>query len=204
MGRNRVRKKVQKRKKGKNQKRAVALKRNLTLKVKGKAGVASFEYQPVRWKKPYRFVVKRTEIVDKSNQLYLEDAVCRYEYHIIATNSKRSDAVVMRVAQERANQENLIKDFKEGLVLSHVPIGFFKANKVWFLIAALAWNIKTWILNLLQLGDGAVLRFKRFLYRWIYQASIVSSTGRNTVVIRMAEGGYFHRFQRALARVDLL
>jgi hypothetical protein len=110
----------------------------------------------------------------------------------------------MRVAQERANQENLIKDFKEGLVLSHVPIGFFKANKVWFLIAALAWNIKTWILNLLQLGDGAVLRFKRFLYRWIYQASIVSSTGRNTVVIRMAEGGYFHRFQRALARVDLL
>jgi len=198
------RKKVQKRKKRKNHKEAVALKRNLTLKVKGKAEVASFEYQPVGWKKPYRFVVKRTEIVDKSNQLYLEDSVCRYAYHIIVTNSKRSDAVVMRTAQGRANQENLIKDFKEGLGLSHVPTGFFKANKVWFMIAALAWNIKTWILNLLELGDGAVLRFKRFLYQCIYGASIVSTTGRNTVVIRMPEGGYFHRFQRALARVDVL
>jgi len=75
---------------------------------------------------------------------------------------------------------------------------------VYFKIAALAWNIKTWMLNLLKIGDGTVLRFKRFLYKWIYQAGIVSTTGRNTVVIRMAGGGYFHRFQRALARVDVL
>ena len=149
-------------------------------------------------------MVKRTEIVDKSNQLYLEDGVCKYEYYIVVSSSKKSDSVVMCIAQGRANQENLIKDFKDGLGLSHVPTGFFNANKVYFMIAALAWNIKTWMLNLLQLGDGSVLRFKRFLYKWIYQASIVSTTGRNTVVMRMAEGGYFHRFQRALLQVDLL
>jgi len=60
------------------------------------------------------------------------------------------------------------------------------------------------MLNLLQLGDGSVLRFKRFLYQWIYHAGIVSITGRNTVVIRMAEGGYLHRFQKALIRADVL
>jgi len=130
--------------------------------------------------------------------------LCKYVYHIIVTNSKKSDAQVMRIVQGRGNQENLIKDFKDGLGLSHVPTGFFNANKVYFKIAALAWNIKTWMLNLLKIGDGSVLRFKRFLYKWIYQAGIVSTTGRNTVVIRMAEGGYFHRFQRALARVDVL
>lgn len=198
------RNRVQKRKKRKNHKKAVALRRNLTLKVRGKAEVASFEYQPIDWEKPYRFVVKRTEIIDKTHQLYFEDKLCKYAYHIIATNSKKNDAQVMQVAQRRANQENLIKDFKDGLGLSHVPTGFFNANKVYFLIAALAWNIKTWILNLLKIGDGAVMRFKRFLYKWIYRASIVSTTGRNTVLIRMAPDGYFHRFKKALVQVDLL
>lgn len=108
------------------------------------------------------------------------------------------------MAQGRANQENLIKDIKDGLGLSHVPTGFFNANRVYFLIAALAWNIKTWMLNLLKIGDGAVLRFKRFLYKWVYRASIVSTTGRNIVVIRMAPDGYFHRFKKALTQVDLL
>lgn len=201
---NKGRKEVKKRKKRKNHKKAVGLKYNPNMKFKGKAEVASFEYQPTGWEKGYRFVVKRTGIVDKNNQLYLEDGLCKYVYHIIVTNSKKSDAQVMRIAQGRGNQENLIKDFKDGLGLSHVPTGFFNANKVYFKIAALAWNIKTWMLNLLKIGDGSVLRFKRFLYKWIYQAGIVSTTGRNTVVIRMAEGGYFHRFQRALARVDVL
>ena len=30
------------------------------------------------------------------------------------------------------------------------------------MIAALPSNLKTWLLNLLNLGDGAVMRFKRF------------------------------------------
>jgi hypothetical protein len=33
---------------------------------------------------------------------------------------------------------------------------------------------KTWILNLLKVGNGAVLRFKRFLNKWIYQGAVVS------------------------------
>jgi hypothetical protein len=201
---NKGRKKLKRRRKRENHKKAVALKRNPNMRFKGRAEVASFVYQPIGWEKAYRFVVKRTEIVDKNNQLYLEDGLCKYVYYIVVTNSTKRDSAVMRIAQGRANQENLIKDFKDGLGLSHVPSGFFNANKVWFMIAALAWNIKSWMLNLLQLGDGSVLRFKRFLYKWIYQAGIVSTTGRNTVVIRMVEGGYFHRFQRALARVDVL
>ncbi len=52
----------------------MALKCNPNMKFKGRAGVASFDYKPIGWEKAYRFVVKRTEIVDKNNQLYLEDA----------------------------------------------------------------------------------------------------------------------------------
>ena len=110
--------------------------------------------------------------------MYLDDGMRKYAYWIVVTNSTRSNTAVLRIAQGRGNQENLIKDFKHGLGLSHVPTGFLAANRAYFLIAALAWNLKTWMLNLLQLGDGAVLRFKRFLYLWICQAGIVATTGR--------------------------
>ena len=59
----------------------------------------------------------------------------------------------LRIAQRRANQENLIKDFKYGPGLSYVPTGFLLANKIYFKIAALAWNIITWMLNLLDIGN---------------------------------------------------
>ena len=77
------------------------------------------------------------------------------------------------------------------------PTGFFLANQIYFKIAALASNIKTWMLNLLAIGDSAVLRFKRFLYLWINHACVVSKTGRNTVVVRMNPGEYFSQYANA-------
>jgi len=127
--------------------------------------------------------------------------MCKYDYHVIVTNSAESDVQVMRIAQQRGNQENLIKDFKYGLGLSHVPTGFVNANRAYFKIAALAWNIKTWMLNLLKAGNGAVVRFKRFLYKWIYQGAVVSYTGRDGVVLRIDEGEYFYRFTRAVSEI---
>ena len=42
------------------------------------------------------------------------------------------------------------------------------------MIAALAWNLPTWLWNLLDHGDGAVMRFQRFRYLWIWQAGVGS------------------------------
>ena len=61
-----------------------------------------------------------------------------------------------------------------GLGLAHIPTGSLAANQAYFMIAALAWNLKTWMLNLLDLGDGAVMRFQRFRYLWIWQAGVVA------------------------------
>ena len=196
---------VKKRKKRKNQKRAVKDRRKPHRQRRGKIQIASFQYQPQGWDKPYRFIAKRTEVVDEHGQQYLEEGLRKYIYHIIVTNNTdASDTRAMHVAQGRSNQENLIKDFKYGLGLSHVPTGFFLANRMYFKIAALAWNIKTWMLNLLSIGDGAVLRFKRFLYLWINHACIVSKTGRDTIVIRMDPGEYFSWYGKALDAIARL
>ena len=112
-------------------------------------------FKPKSWNKARRYVIKRTPIVDKDDQqLYLDDGLRRYVYWIVVSNSKRSNEQVLRIAQGRGNQENLIKDFKYGLGLAHIPTGSLAANQAYFMIAALAWNLKTWMLNLLHLGDG--------------------------------------------------
>ena len=97
-----------------------------------------------------------------------------------------------------------IKDFKYGLGLAHIPTGSLAANQAYFMIAALAWNLKTWMLNLLHLGDGAVMRFQRFRYQWIWQAGVVAMSGRNTVVLKLPAGEYFQRFGVAMARLATL
>ena len=193
------------RKKRKNHKKWVQDRRKPNRERRGETRIASVFYQPVGWQRRYRYVVKRTEIVDKHGQQWLEDGLCKYIYHIIVTNDfDTGDTRVMHIALERANQKNLIKDFKYGLGLSHVPTGFFLANQIYFKIAALAWNIKTWMLNLLSIGDGAVLRFKRFLYLWINHACVVSKTGRDTIVIRMDPGEYYSRSANAIDSIARL
>ena len=187
------------RKKRENHKNRVNDRRKPNRDRRGKTSIASLSYQPAGWQRAYRYVVTRTEVVDRYGQQCLEEGLCKYLYHVIVTNDfDSSDTRAMHIARARANQENLIKDFKYGLGLSHVPTGFFLANRIYFKIAALAWNIKTWMLNLLSLGDGAVLRFKRFLYLWINHACIVSKTGRNTVVVRLDPGEYHARYTKAL------
>ena len=195
------------RKRRENLKRKISLARKPNSWFKGKPEVACMEFRPSTWKgsKSYRFVVKRTPIIDKDDkQLYLDDGLRRYAYWIVVTNSKRSNTTVLRIAQGRGNQENLIKDFKHGMGLTHVPTGVLAANQAYFMIAALAWNLKTWMLNLLRLDDGAKLRFKRFLYLWIYQAGVLARTGREALVLKLPAGEYYQRFSAALARAATL
>lgn len=192
------------RKKRKNHRKQIEKKRKKTISEKGKVKVASFTYQPSGWKKPYRFVVKRTEIHERDKQLTFDEQLCRYTYYIVVTNSTAADSTVLNIAAGRGNQENLIKDFKYGLGLDHIPTGFLNANKMHFLIASLAWNIKTWLLNLTSLGEGARLRFKRFLYLWIHHAAVVSQSRRETVVLRMDGGEYFSRFGKAMDAIAAL
>ena len=193
------------RKRRANLKREIRERRKPNSWFKGEPEVATMMFKPKSWKKARRYVIKRTPMIDKDDQqLYLDDGLRRYAYWIVVSNSKRSNGQVLRIAQGRGNQENLIKDCKYGLGLAHVPTGSLAANQAYFVIAGLAWNLKTWMLNLLDLGDGAVMRCQRFLYQWICHAGVVAKTGRNTVVLKLPAGEYFQRFGVALARLATL
>ena len=103
------------RRKRANVKRKVKLRRNPKTTFKGKPEMAAMRFRPSTWKKAYRYVIKRTPIIDRDDkQLYLDNGMRKYKYWIVVTNSKRSNTAVLRIAQGRGNQENLIKDLKQG------------------------------------------------------------------------------------------
>ena len=71
------------------------------------------------------------------------------------------------------------------------------------MIAALAWNLKTWLLNLLA-GMAAVMRFQRFRLCRSGKPGVVAMSGRNTVVLKLPAREYFQRFGVAMARLATL
>ena len=94
-----------------NLKRKIAIRRKPNSRFKGAPEVAGMMFKPKSWNKARRYVIKRTPIVDKDDQqLYLDDGLRQYVYWIVVSNSKRSNEQVLRIAQGRGNQENLIKD----------------------------------------------------------------------------------------------
>ena len=130
--------------------------------------------------------------------MYLDDGMRRYAYWIVVTNSSRSNAQVLRLAQGRGNQENLIKDCKYGLGLAHVPIaggesGLFHDRGAWPGIRC--WMLKAWGWR----GDC-----QRFRYQWIWQAGVVAKTGRNTILLKLPAGEYLQRFGVALRRLAVI
>ena len=80
---------------------------------------------------PFRLIVKRSE--NKKNE------TC---YHCVATNmSNKNASEVAHIYAKRANQENTIKEAKNGFGVRKVPSGDFKANALFFGAAVLAHNL---------------------------------------------------------------
>ena len=104
--------------------------------------------------------------------MYLDDGLRRYVYWIVVNNSKRSK--VLRIAQGRGNQENLIKDFKL-LGLAHIPTGSLAANQ--------AYHDRGTGLELedvdVESGTSSVMRFQRYRYQIQARSRRAAQYGRS-------------------------
>ena len=72
------------------------------------------------------------------------------------------------------------------------------------MIAALVLELEDVDVHLLDLGDGAVMRFQRFRFCGSGKLGVVAMSGRNTVVLKLPAGEYFQRFGVAMARLATL
>jgi hypothetical protein len=156
--------------------------------------VAEFEHRPTKASRSYRFVVLRKTIVEERGQLCLGSA---YRYFFYVTNDRdMSCDDVVREANGRCNQENLLAQLKGAVAALRAPLNTLESNWAYMVIASLAWSLKAWF-ALLMPARGRwrdahaadrerVLRmeFRSFVQRIIMVPAQILHTGR-TLVYRL-------------------
>jgi Transposase DDE domain group 1 len=154
--------------------------------------VAEFDYRPLACKRDYRIVVVRKNLTIEKGGAALFDEI-RYFFYITNDRSLSAERVV-REANQRCNQENLISQLKTGVRALHAPINTLHANWAYMIMTALAWTLKAWAALLLPIHPAwkdrheaerqAWLRadFRTFCNALIHVPAQVVTTGRRLVV----------------------
>jgi hypothetical protein len=109
--------------------------------------VADFAYRPGKCGQDYRIVVVRKNLTVQKGDLALFDD---YRYFFYITNDwVLSNAEVVKEANQRCNQENLIEQLKNGVRALHAPVNTLEANWAYMVMVSLAWSLKAWVALLL-------------------------------------------------------
>jgi hypothetical protein len=105
--------------------------------------VAEFPYCPRKCRLAYRIVVVRKNLtIEKGEEALFDDI--RYFFYVTNDWSMPAEEVV-REANQRCNQENLIEQLKNGVRALHAPVNTLNANWAYMVMASLAWTLKAWM-----------------------------------------------------------
>lgn len=170
--------------------------------------LAEFDHRPSKAKHTYRMVVLRKTIVEERGQLCLGQ---HYRYFFYVTNDRAmTREQVVREANDRCNQENLLAQLKSGVRALHAPLNTLNANWAYMAIVAIAWSLKAWFALTIPItprwrGKHAadrerVLRmeFRSFVQRFILVPTQILRTGRQLIYRLLAWRPDFPIFFRLL------
>jgi hypothetical protein len=130
------------RKRPKNIKEQVVVKRNFKNICLVGEDIAEFEYRPTKCKKTYRLVVLRKNLTTKQGEDVLFDNIKYFFY--ITPNRELSSRDIVEKANGRCDQENVIEQLKNGVNALRMPVDNLLSNWAYMVMAALAWNLKGW------------------------------------------------------------
>jgi hypothetical protein len=179
----------QTRKRRHNRKREVIAERGFVNLRLDYEDVAEFTYRPGKCARGYRVVVLRKNISRMKGEQALLDEVRYFFYFTTYTGDTHTPAHVVELANQRCDQENIVGQLKSGLGALHAPVDDLHSNWAYMLIAALAWNIKSWHAMMMHRTDERHrfirMEFKRFLDTVIRIPATVTVRAR-AIVIRLA------------------
>jgi hypothetical protein len=120
--------------------------------------IAEFDYRPGKCNRTYRVVVLHKEVHLERGQLRLFDQE-QPVYFFYITNAPKSDKPprqVVREANARCNQENIIAQLKQCCLSA--PLDNLTSNWAYMVIASLAWSLKAWLTLLIEPSGQATVR----------------------------------------------
>lgn len=146
--------------------------------------VAEFDYQPGKCARGYRVVVVRKNISKTRGEQALIDEI-RYFFYITTRTDLTADQVVA-CAGQRCDQENIIEQLKNGIAALRVPLYDLVSNWAYMVIAALAWNIKSWFAMMLHHKTDRrtyiAMEFRRFTTHLILIPAMVIRRARSITI----------------------
>jgi len=146
--------------------------------------IAEFDYQPGKCSQPYRVVALRKNISKMKGEDALIDEI-RYFFYITTRRDLTATEIVY-CANERCDQENIIEQLKNGVNAMRMPLYDLVSNWAYMVIAALAWNIKSWFAMMMHLkADRQTyinMEFRRFFNSIILIPCHVIRRARGIVV----------------------
>lgn len=146
--------------------------------------VAEYEYRPRKCRGTYRMVVVRKNISRMRGELCLVDEIRHFFY--ITTRRDVSAAEVVRLANARCDQENVIEQLKNGVNALRVPVHDLVSNWAYMVMAALAWNLKSWLAMMMHLKADrrkyVAMEFRRFVREMILVPCQVIRRARSTTL----------------------
>ncbi len=146
--------------------------------------VAEYEYRPGKCRKTYRMVVVRKNITRMKGELCLVDEIRHFFY--ITTRRDLSAAEVVRLANARRDRENVIEQLKNGVNALRVPVYDLVSNWAYMVMAALAWNLKSWLAMMMHLKADRrkyiAMEFRRFVREMILVPCQVIRRARRTTL----------------------
>jgi hypothetical protein len=158
--------------------------------------VAEVSYRPSKCKREYRLIILRKNItVERGEQKLFDDVV--YFFYITNREDLWPDEVVF-FSNQRCNHENYIEQLKNGVGALRMPVDDLVSNWAYMVIAALAWNLKSWFGQLMTEGraGSAVMRmeYRRFLYAFIFIPAQIIRRGRQIVFRLLSYNSWLEHF----------
>jgi hypothetical protein len=167
--------------------------------------IAELEYQPLKCGQKYRLVIVRKNIsVQRGEQTLLDEL--RYFFYI--TNRKDPAAKIVGLANGRCDQENVIEQLKNGVNAMRLPVNDLVSNWAYMVMAALAWNLKSWYGLLMPARERGLelvrMEFRRFLHAILLIPCQVVRTSRRIIYRVLNYQGWLKDFFATWERLQKL
>lgn len=154
--------------------------------------LVEFMYRPHACDRDYLMTAVRKTISVTKGQQQLCDEIRYFFYISNATDYLLPDEIV-REANQRCNQENLIEQLKNGVRSLHAPVNTLNANWAYMVMTSLAWSLKAWMALLLPISPRwrqkhlaqrrriLAMEFRGFINAFIAVPCQIITTGRRLV-----------------------
>ena len=167
--------------------------------------IAEIDYPPVKCNRKYRLVIVRKNLSIQKGEKALLDEI-RYFFYI--TNRKDKVEKIVGLANGRCDQENVIEQLKNGVNAMRMPVHDLLSNWAYMVMAALAWNLKSWYGLLMPNRERGLevvkAEFRRFLNAIMLIPCQIVRTARRVIYRVLGYHGWLTDFFATWERLQRL